>query len=153
MKTYSVDLRERLLGAVDAGLPPGEAARLFGVGASTIKRWRRRRRETGSLAPTPKPGRPPRIAPAQWPALAAQVAAHPDATLAAHCDRWAQAHGVRVSEATMSRLRRRLGLPLKKSPSTRPSATRRPAPPGGTRPPRSPRGTSSSSTRRAPTPR
>ena len=38
MKRYSADLRERLLGAIDAGLPQAEAARLFGVGVSTIKR-------------------------------------------------------------------------------------------------------------------
>ena len=44
------DLRERLLGAIDAGLPPAEAARFLGVGASSIQRWRRRQQETGSLA-------------------------------------------------------------------------------------------------------
>jgi len=32
MKQYSADLRERLLGAIDAGLPQAEAARLFGIG-------------------------------------------------------------------------------------------------------------------------
>jgi transposase len=116
MKQYSVDLRERLLRAIDAGLPRAEAARLFGVGTSTIKRWRRQRRERGDLAPKPRPGRPPRVDPAQHAALTAQVAAYPDATLAEHCDAWAQASGVRVSVATMSRLLRRLGLPLKKRP-------------------------------------
>jgi transposase len=152
MKQYSVDLRERLLRAIDAGLPQAEAARLFGVGTSTIKRWRRRR-ERGDLAPTPRPGRPPRIGPAQHAALAAQVAAWPDATLAEHCDRWAQDHGARVSVATMSRLLQRLGLPLKKSPSTPASGTRPSAPPGGPRRRRSTRPTWSASTRRAPTPR
>jgi transposase len=152
MKTYSIDLRERLLRAVDAGLPQAEASRLFGVGTSTIKRWRRRR-ERGALAPTPKPGRPPRIGRDQWPALTAQVAAHPDATLAEHCDRWAQDHGARVSVATMSRLLQQLGLPLKKSRSTPASGTRRRGRPGGTRPPGSTRPPSSSWTRRAPTPR
>jgi putative transposase len=77
MKQYSVDLRERLLRAIDAGLPTAEAARLFGVGTSTINRWRRRLRETGALAPTPRPGRTPRIGPALRPALAAQVRAAP----------------------------------------------------------------------------
>jgi len=50
MKQYSADLRERLLGAIDAGLPQAEAARLFGVSDSTITRWRRRRQETGGVA-------------------------------------------------------------------------------------------------------
>src|SRR4051812_14955061 len=63
MKQYSADLRERLLGAIDAGLPQAEAARLFGVGVSTIKRWRRRRQETGSVVATRRPGRPRRVRP------------------------------------------------------------------------------------------
>ena len=47
MKQYSADLRERLLGAIDAGLPVAEGARLFGVCPSTIRRWRPRRRTPG----------------------------------------------------------------------------------------------------------
>jgi transposase len=49
------------------------------------------------------------------PALRAQVAAAPDATLAEHCTAWEQAHGVRVSPPTMCRALRRLGWPLKKT--------------------------------------
>ena len=116
MKQYSVDLRERLLGAIDAGLSQAEASRLFGVGTSTITRWRQQRRETGSLAPKPRVGRSPAIGPAQTDVLRAQVAAHPDATLAAHCAQWAQAQGVTLSIASMSRAIRRLGITLKKSP-------------------------------------
>ena len=82
MKQYSVDLRERLLGAIDAGLSQAEAARLFGVGTATIARWRRRQREHGSVAPPPRPGRPRRIGRARNGRLLAQVRAQPDATLA-----------------------------------------------------------------------
>jgi transposase len=117
MKQYSADLRERLLGAIDAGLPQAEAARLFGVCVSTIGRWRRRQQVTGSVAAPVRPGRTPRIGAAQAAALAAQVAAQPDATLAQHCARWAADHGVRVSLATMSRTIRRLGITVKKSPA------------------------------------
>jgi transposase len=115
VKQYSVGLRERLLGAIDAGLSQAEAARLFGVGTSTVTRWRRQRAGTGSLAPAPRPGRTPRLGPAQDPALRAQVAAHPDATLADHCGRWAREQAVAVSVATMSRAIRRLGITVKKS--------------------------------------
>ena len=114
MKQYSVDLREWLLRAIDTGLSQAEAARLFGVGTSTITRWRTQRATAGHVAPKPRRGRVPAIGPEQGAALQAQVAAHPDATLAEHCDAWARAAGVRVSVATMSRLLRRLGLPLKK---------------------------------------
>ena len=116
MKQYSVDLRERLLGAIDAGLSQAEASRLFGVGTSTITRWRQQRRDTGSLAPKPRSGRPPVIGPDQADALQAQVAQHPDATLAEHVTRWEQAQTVRLSVAGMSRAIRRLGITLKKSP-------------------------------------
>jgi transposase len=151
VKTYAADFRERLLRAIDAGLGQAEAARLFGVGTSTLKRWKRRRRDTGAVAPSPRRGRPPTIGLDQQAALEAQVRAAPDATLAAHCDAWEREQGARVSPATMSRALAKLGWPLKKRPSPPPSATRKNAPPGA-RPPRTSRPpTSSSSTRAAPT--
>jgi transposase len=109
----SADLRERSLVALDAGRPPAEVAQLFGVSRRTLRRWRLQR-AGGQLAPKPRPGRPRRIGPYEAAALAAQVRAHPDATLADHCDRWATAHGTRVSVATMCRALARLGLTLKK---------------------------------------
>ena len=115
MKQYSADLRERLVGAIDTGLPQAEAARRFGVGESSIKRWRRRQQETGSLAASPRPGRRRRIGREAEAALLAQVQAMPDATLAEHCATWAAATGVHLSDATMSRALRRAGWPLKKS--------------------------------------
>lgn len=116
MKRSSLDLRERLLAACDAGLSHAEAAHWFGVSARTVSRWHRLRRETGAVAPRPHPGRPPKIDPAAYPELRAQVAAHADATLNQHCTRWAATHGVQVSRATMSRLLAKLGLTLKKRP-------------------------------------
>ena len=117
MKQYSADLRERLLGAIDAGLPLAEAARLFRVCPSTIVRWRRRRRATGVPTALPRPGRTPRLGPYHAAALRAQVAVAPDATLAQHCARWETAQGMRLSVATMSRAIRRLGITVKKSPA------------------------------------
>ena len=114
MKQYPADFRDRLLRALDAGLARAEATRTFGVTERTIRRWQQRRRETGSVAPTPRPGRRRHIDAAAEGALQVQVRAHPDATLAEHCARWAATHGVAVSPATMSRALSRLGLPLKK---------------------------------------
>ena len=56
VKTYSQDLRERLLAAVDRGMPRKEAVSVFGVSPATLKRWLRRRRQTGSVAPMRRPG-------------------------------------------------------------------------------------------------
>ena len=119
MKPESVDLRERLSGAIDAGLSQAEASRLFGVGTSTITRWRQQRRDTGRLSPRPRTGRRPAIDPDEAGALRAQVARHPDATLAEHGARWAAGLRVRVSVTTMSRAIRRLGITLNKRPARR----------------------------------
>jgi transposase len=115
MKQYPADFRDRLLRALDAGLARAEAARTFGVTERTIRRWQQRRRETGRVAPTRRPGRRRHIAAAAEATLREQVRAHPDATLAEHCARWAATQGATVSVATMSRALHRLGLPLKKS--------------------------------------
>lgn len=115
MQQYSVDLRERLLGAIDAGLSQAEASQLFGVGTSTITRWRQQRRDTGQVAPTPRPGRRPAIGPEHVDALRTQVAQHADATLAEHCALWTGTQAASVSVATMSRAIRRLGITVKKS--------------------------------------
>ena len=151
MKQYSVDLRERLLRAIDAGLSPAEGARLFGVGTATIARWRRRQREDGTVAPRHRPGRPRRIGRAQERALLAQVRALPDATLRDHCAQWAAEQGVQLSEATMSRALARLGWPLKKSHSTPANGMSARGPTGGPTWPCSTRSASSSSMRAAPT--
>jgi transposase len=115
MKQYSADLRERLLGAIDAGLPQIEAARLFGVSVSSIKRWRQQVQRTGSLVARPRTGRHRRVRPEEEAAMLAQVTAAPDATLAEHCAAWAATTGVYLSTATMSRTLARLDQPRKKS--------------------------------------
>ena len=48
-----------MLAAVDAGNPREEVAKTFSVSMPTIKRWLKRRRETGDVEPRPIPGRPP----------------------------------------------------------------------------------------------
>jgi transposase len=149
MKQYSTDLRERLLGAIDAGLPQAEAARLFGVGLSTITRWRQRRHQIGSVTASPRPGHRRRIGREAEATLVAQVQAAPDATLAKPCAAWGAKTGVDVSVATMSRAA--AGWPLKKSPSSPRSGMTPPARRGASRPARSTPPASSSRTRPAPT--
>jgi transposase len=125
MKPYSKDLRLRVLAAVDRGMPKTEAARIFGVSAPTIRRYLQLRRETGDVEPKPVPGPPARKGAVLEAALPAQARANPDLTLAEHRELFEETEGIRVSTATMSRAFERLGLPLKKSPSARPSATRK----------------------------
>src|SRR3712207_8308603 len=53
MRAYSMDLRERVVAAVDRGMTQEQAAVTFGVSVNTVARYLARRRTTGSLAPTP----------------------------------------------------------------------------------------------------
>jgi transposase len=56
MNAYSKDLRLKTLAAIDRGIPRREVTELFGVSRSTIKRWLKRRRQTGDVrTPTKSP--------------------------------------------------------------------------------------------------
>ena len=50
-RAYSMDLRERVVGAVLAGATVRKAACLFGIAVSTAVKWTQRQRTTGSVAP------------------------------------------------------------------------------------------------------
>ena len=52
----SMDLRSRLLAAIDDGASCRAAAARFGVAPSTAIRWQAQRRETGNYAPKPQGG-------------------------------------------------------------------------------------------------
>src|SRR4051794_41931270 len=52
VRAYSMDLRERVVAAVDAGLPQAQAAERFGVSLRSVERYLARRRVTGSLTAT-----------------------------------------------------------------------------------------------------
>ena len=97
MKAYSRDLRIRALDALDLGTPRPEVIRLFGVSTATLTRWRRRQRETGSLAQSPRPGPPGPKRAGLKAGLLPHLEAHPDATLEELCQWWEQTEGVRVS--------------------------------------------------------
>lgn len=55
MRAFAVDLYERVVVAVDAGVPHLEVARLFRVSSATIKCYLKRR-ERGGLVPGCQPG-------------------------------------------------------------------------------------------------
>ena len=133
MRAYSSDLRERIVRAVDQGRSQREAARLFGVGVSSVKRYLQQRTRTGILDRRPIPGGPRRIGPEQAAVLQARVEAAPEATLAEHCAWWEAHQGQRVSGPTMWRAIHRLEWTRKKDRWVPASGTRRRAPPGGRR--------------------
>ncbi len=118
MNAYSKDLRLKTLAAIDRGIPRKEVSELLGVSRSTIKRWLKRRRQTGGVQTIKIPGRPSVKGKALREWLPSQLESNPDLTLAEHCEAFEDERGVKVSEATMSRNIARLPgqWPLKKSP-------------------------------------
>lgn len=117
MKPYSKDLRIRVLAAVERGTPREEVAETFRVSVPTIKRWLKRRRETGGVEAVPIPGRP-RVKGAaleRW--LPEHLENNHDLTLAEHREAFEEHSRVAVSASTVSRAIARLpgGWPLKKS--------------------------------------
>ncbi|HLW02709.1 MAG TPA: helix-turn-helix domain-containing protein [Ktedonobacterales bacterium] len=130
MRAYSTDLRQRVLQAVDQGIPREQIVAVLQVSRSTIKRYGRQRRETGTMSAKPIPGRPAKHGDALDADLPAQLAAHDKATLEQHCQVWHASHGVRVSIATMSRAIARLGWTRKKNRWVPPSGVKPPVQPG-----------------------
>ena len=114
-QSYSQDLRDRVLAAVDGGTPVYAVARTFGVSVSYIYKALTRRRLTGDSGPNPNRGHHPRtLTPEQEQALAARLRAEPDITLARLRAWLAEVHGVTISTGALWNAVDRLGLTHKK---------------------------------------
>ena len=119
----SMDLRSRVLAALDEGASCRAAAIRFGVAPATAIRWHAQRRATGSFAPLPQGG----------DTRSRRIEAHRDKVLAI----WEPAKditldelrvalartGLTVSNATLHRFFVRHGITRKKRPATRSSKT------------------------------
>jgi transposase len=125
MAAYSIDLRQKILHAYERRLGSQRAlAHLFGVSLAFVEKVLRQHRTTGTIAPKPHAGgQRPRLDEATHGLLRQLVRDDPDLTLHELCTRMATETGVRVSVPTMCRILQRLGLPRKKSRSTRRSVT------------------------------
>jgi transposase len=120
----SMDLRERVVAAVDAGMTHRQAAERFAVSVTSVDRLVARRRKTGTLAPTvqrhgPLPIKRQRLH--AW--LPARLTAAADATLAEHAAAFAAETGMTVSLATMCRAI--AGLPPETGAERTPTGRRR----------------------------
>ena len=116
MEAYSMDLRERVLAACDAGYKTKQVAQLFDVSPAWVRRLKQRRRDLGRIAPLPRTsGRKPILNEAYRQILIEQVRQQPDATLEELRGRLP----VKVSIGTLWNTLAKLRLPFKKSPSMR----------------------------------
>lgn len=122
-QALSMDLRSRVLAAVDDGASCRAAAARFGVAPATAIRWHAQRRATGSYAPKPQGGdtRSRRIEAHRDRVLAIWDAAR-DITLDELRIELAST-GLAVSNATLHRFFVRHGITRKKRPATRLSRT------------------------------
>jgi transposase len=115
MRSYSMDLRERVVAACDWGGETREhSAEQFCVSVAWVYRLLARRRDIGSIAPKPHGGgQPPAFQGESAERLRKAVEDCPDATL----EELREATGVNCGTSAVSRALNRLGLPRKKSPS------------------------------------
>jgi transposase len=111
-KTYSSDLRERLVAAVASGMSRCEAAEVFGVAISTAVKWMQRVRDTGSWAAKPRGGS---TSPLEQYAerILATVKERPDATLK-EIKAELRKQGIRTSQTALWRFLERHDITRKK---------------------------------------
>jgi transposase len=124
-KAYSNDLRQKLLGAYDAGKGTlAELAAQFGVSVDWAYKISSARKRTGSMdrAAQSRHGPPSKVDRAQ---VAQLLAAHPDLLLRELALELQAATGVQASVPQLCRVLRELGLRRKKSRSTPANGTRR----------------------------
>lgn len=125
MRAYSLDLRERVMAALDGGMSRSEVSTTFKISHSTIKRWLSRRHSGQPMAAARPRGRRPLFSDSDLAALRSRLQAATDATLAAHTDWWNRTYPERsVSPKTIERAIARLGWTRKKRPSAPANATR-----------------------------
>ncbi len=119
MSIYSQDLREKVMAAVAQDKQSNRAiAETVGISESTIEKWTRRKRETGSVAAAPHAGGVARVLAPHETFLRKAVQAQPDISLDELCGRIKTELKLKVSGSMVSRELTRLRLPPKKSRST-----------------------------------
>ena len=114
-KPYSMELRERAMARVAAGESPGTVAEVLDISVSSVIKWARRQRQTGSVAPGKMGGhRPHRIAGEHEIWLLHRVENDADVTLRG-LEGELGGRGLTVDHATVGRFLHRKGQSFKKN--------------------------------------
>jgi transposase len=114
MSGYSVDLRRRIVSAVEEGMSKAQAARTFSVSLSSVKRYVNKADRGESLAPKKRPGSKPKLDEKATRLLAADLEERPYLTLRERCDYMEVMMRLSVSRSTMCRAISRMGSTRKK---------------------------------------
>jgi transposase len=111
---YGIDLRQRVVDAIEAGMSHRQASERFCVAISTAGNWHRLWRATGSAEPG-KQGQPrhSKLDAYEAPILA-MVEEDKDIALYEIAERLAQGHGVRAAPSTVWHFFNKRGITFKK---------------------------------------
>jgi transposase len=86
MKAYSKDLPQKIVDAIEPGMPKAEAARTFGVGIPTVKRYATKAQRGEPLEPRKAPGKRPKTDERVGKLLEEDLKERPFVTLQQRCD-------------------------------------------------------------------
>ena len=115
MKPYSEDLRKKVVQAVhQRAMSKSQAARLFGISLSSLKRYVRLANQGESLAPRKGGGRPPKADEITKRLLEEDIRRRPAATVKERRHFLESFAGKSLSESTLRRLPKRMGFSRKK---------------------------------------
>jgi transposase len=120
-KTYSSDLRERVVAAVMAGGTCRGVAARFEISVSSVVKWSQRFRQTGIAAAKPRGGRPGLMLAGEREWIIGRLRTKADLTLRALVDEL-EARGIRASYGAVWRVVHAAGYSFKKrrfSPASR----------------------------------
>lgn len=113
-RAYSFDLRERVVAAAELGGDRKKVAATFGVSLSSVIKWCRRAKQTGSPAALPMGGSRPYLLADERDWLLARIDEKPDLTLHALLDELKE-RGMIVSCDTLWRFLKAENISFKKN--------------------------------------
>ena len=131
MSGYSVDLRRRIVSAVEHGMAKAQAARTFSVSLSSVKRYIQKAKRGESLAPKKRPGSTPKLDEKARKLLEDDLRERPYLTLQERCEYIGLMTGLSVSRSTVCRAIARIGPTRKKGDESPQSVTSLRGRPGG----------------------
>lgn len=118
VRPYSLDLRERVVAAVEGGQSCRAVAETFGVSVASVVKWSQRSRTTGSAAAKPMGGKRPVLLAGQRAFILDRIETTPHISLRALAAELAE-RGIEVSYGAVWTFVHREGLSHKKKPASR----------------------------------
>lgn len=118
-KPYSMDLRERVVAAIEEGMSTRQASARFSVGIATAGTWARLKRATGTVAPA-RQGKPKgSVLDPHAEFICGLIAETPDITLEEMSERLASERAVKVVWTAVWKFLHRRNMTYKKRPLMR----------------------------------